>query len=164
MVPTHPHLPVRTDRDGGDGLGIVDALAQLSFLIQGVLVDRAAAHDLSTAQTRLLGILRDRRPTMQELARLQGLDKSSVTGLVDRAEARGLVRREPSTDDRRTVRVVLTPVGRRLIGEVAGAFERDIDAATADLTAEEVTQLADLATRIVRRAATTAPGDGATPV
>ena len=70
-------------------LGPVEGLAQLSFLVLGTLERRAAEHDVSIAQTRLLGVLRDRRPTMQELAKLLGLDKSSVSGLVDRAERRG---------------------------------------------------------------------------
>src|SRR3954462_10769404 len=71
----------------------VDVLVQLSFLVQGVLGRIAAEHDLSLTQVRLLGILRDRRPGMLELARHLGLDKSSMTGLVARAEKRGLVRR-----------------------------------------------------------------------
>src|SRR5580692_1760722 len=96
-------------------LGIVDALAQLSFLVQGMLAKRAAAHDLSMIQTRLLGVLRDREPMMQELARLLELDKSSATGLVDRAEKRGLVKRTPSIEDRRSIRVTLTPLGRRIV-------------------------------------------------
>src|ERR1700691_1163926 len=102
-------------------LGIVDALAQLSFLVQGTLVRHAATHDLSMIQTQLLGVLRDRVPTMQELARLLELDKSSVTGLVDRAERRGLVKRTPSIDDRRAVGVNLTSSGRRVVGDVVGA-------------------------------------------
>ena len=90
-----------TTRTGGapaarDQLGPVDGLAQLSFVIQGMLERRADEHDLSIIQTRLLGVLRDRKPTMNELARFLGLDKSSVTGLVDRAERRGLVARVPS--------------------------------------------------------------------
>ena len=55
---------------------------------------------------------RDREPTMQELARLLDSDKSSVTGLVDRAEKRALVQRMPSTDDHRVIRVSLTSSGR----------------------------------------------------
>src|SRR5580698_7627622 len=89
-------------------LNMVDGLAQLSFLIQGMLERRASEHELSMIQTRLLGVLRDRTPTMNELAKLLELDKSSVTGLVDRAERRGLVVRVPSTDDRRVVLVSLT--------------------------------------------------------
>jgi hypothetical protein len=41
-------------------LTTVDALAQVSFLVQGTLERRAAEHDCSLIQTRLLGILRDR--------------------------------------------------------------------------------------------------------
>jgi hypothetical protein len=70
-----------------------------------MLERRAAEHDLSIIQTRLLGVPRDRKPTMNELAWFLGLDKSSVTGLVDRAERRGLVARVPSTTDRRAVLV-----------------------------------------------------------
>src|ERR1700691_3430438 len=76
-------------------LSPADGLAQLSFLIQGILERRAREQDLSIIQIRLLGVLRDRRPTMNELARLLGLDKSSVTGLVDRAEGGDLVVRAP---------------------------------------------------------------------
>src|ERR1700749_4966555 len=90
-----------SSRPGGQ-LSPVDGLAQLSFVIQGMLERRAAGHHLSLAQVRLLGVLRDRMPTMNELARRLGLDKSSTTGLVDRAERRGLVARVPSATDRRS--------------------------------------------------------------
>src|SRR6516162_3299625 len=109
-----------TTRTGGasrarERLSPVDGMAQLSFVIQGMLERRAAEHDLSVIQTRLLGILRDRTPTMNELARFLRLDKSSVTGLVDRAERRGLVTRLPSATDRRAVQVSLTADGRTLV-------------------------------------------------
>ena len=139
-----PALPA-----GDDDLGIVDALAQLSFLVQGTLAKRAAARDLSMIQTRLLGVLRDREPTMQELARLLELDKSSVTGLVDRAERRGLVRRAPSRDDRRSVRVSLTARGRHVIAQVGRAFRADLASLTDCLPPAGSRQLSALATRIV---------------
>jgi MarR family transcriptional regulator, lower aerobic nicotinate degradation pathway regulator len=107
-------------------LSAVDGLAQLSFVILGMLERRAAADDVSIAQIRLLGVLRDRTPTMNELARILGLDKSSATGLVDRAERRGLVRRMPSVTDRRAVLVSLADSGRSLISEVAAGFETDV--------------------------------------
>jgi DNA-binding MarR family transcriptional regulator len=134
-----------------DDLGLVDALAQLSFLVQGTLAQHAGNHETSVVQARLLGILRDREPTMQELARLLGLDKSSTTGLVDRAEARGLVRRVPSSEDRRSIRVRLTPAGRRRVTTVAASFAAEIDALTADLTAAERSTLSKLASRVVLR-------------
>src|SRR5580700_11244647 len=103
-------------------LGVVDALAQLSFIVQGALGRIAAEHDLSIVQTRLLGVLRDRSPGMNELARYLELDKSSITGLVDRAEQRGLVRRKASSSDRRAIDVTITPAGRRMIARVEAAF------------------------------------------
>ena len=116
-----------TTRTGGapaarQQLSPVDGLAQLSFLVQGLLERRAAEHDLSIIQTRLLGVLRDRTPTMNELARFLGLDKSSVTGLVDRAERRGLVARVPSATDRRAVLVSLTDEGRAFVSQAAAAL------------------------------------------
>ena len=107
-------------------LNPADGLAQLSFLIQGILERRAREHDLSVVQIRLLGVLRDRTPTMNELARLLGLDKSSVTGLVDRAERRGLVMRVPSAADRRAVLVSLTDHGRSLVSAGAARFDADV--------------------------------------
>lgn len=111
---------------GRGTVSTVDGLAQLGFLVHGLLERHAAGHDLSMIQARLLGILRDRRPTMNELARLLELDKSSVSGLVDRAERRGLVTRVPSTADRRSVLVELTDDGRSLVDGVAARFEADI--------------------------------------
>jgi MarR family transcriptional regulator, lower aerobic nicotinate degradation pathway regulator len=134
---------------GQPDLGIVDALAQLSFLVQGRLAGHAAVHDVSMAQTRLLGILRDREPTMQELARLLDSDKSSVTGLVDRAEKRKLVQRTPCLDDHRVIRVSLTPSGRRIVNQVVEAFQLDIGSATAGLSASDKQRLSTLATRLV---------------
>src|ERR1700733_13035211 len=97
-----------------EDLGIVDSLVQLSFLVQGVLGSVAARYDLSITQTRLLGVLRDREPGMLELSNFLGLEKSSVTGLIDRAERRGLVRRVANSQDGRGIHVQLTDEGRTL--------------------------------------------------
>ena len=50
---------------------------------------------------------------MQELEERSLFTRSGLTRLVDRIEAAGLVQREPVPGDRRGVRVVLTPEGRR---------------------------------------------------
>jgi DNA-binding MarR family transcriptional regulator len=134
---------------GQSDLGLTDALAQLTFTVQGVLGRIAAAHDLSIVQTRLLGVLRDRRPTINELAGYLQLDKSSVTGLVDRAQERGLVRRSASALDARRVHVSITPAGRRLVGQAAAAFADDIAGLVSDLSASERSRLSLLASRVV---------------
>ncbi len=100
---------------------VMDSLVQASFAVIALLSTVAADHDLSLTQLRVLAILRDRAPTMTELAAHLGLERLTVSGLIDRAVGRGLVRREVSHDDRRAVRVSLTPEGRRLAA--AGAEE-----------------------------------------
>ena len=143
-----------TTRTGGapaarKQLSPVDGLAQLSFLVQGLLERRAAEHDLSIIQTRLLGVLRDRTPTMNELARFLGLDKSSVTGLVDRAERRGLVARVPSATDRRAVLVSLTDEGRSFVSQAAAAFEADVSALLSRLPPRERETLSRIVSRLL---------------
>lgn len=130
-------------------LSPVDGLAQLSFLLYGTLERRAAEQGLSVIQTRLLGVLRDRRPTMNELARLLGLDKSSTTGLVDRAEGRGLVRRMSSAEDGRVVLVALTGTGRAVGARVASAFEQDVSDLLARLRPAERDGLAAVVSRLL---------------
>jgi MarR family transcriptional regulator, lower aerobic nicotinate degradation pathway regulator len=130
-------------------LGPVDALAQLSFAVLGALERRAGEDDLSMIQTRLLGVLRDRRPTMNELAALLQLDKSSVSGLIDRAERRKLVQRVASQTDGRATHVTLTRKGRALATRVANGFAVDVTDLLAGLSAAERRTLTSLATRVV---------------
>jgi MarR family transcriptional regulator, lower aerobic nicotinate degradation pathway regulator len=148
-VPRNDHPIVLTPLPGEDELGLVDGLAQLSFAVQGALGRIAATYDVSVVQARLLGILRDRRPTIKELAGLLQLDKSSVTGLVDRAEERGFVRRNPSLIDGRSVQVSITSTGRHLIDEATAAFESEIGGLVADLTPAQRSELSKTATAIV---------------
>ena len=138
-----------TPLPGEGDLGLVDALAQLTFAVQGALARIAAEQDVSVPAARLLGIVRDREPTIGELAMFLQLDKSSVTGLVDRAAERGLVVRAASPVDRRSVRVVITAAGRALIDQGAADLEAEIAVLVADLTPAQRTRLSVIASRIV---------------
>jgi DNA-binding MarR family transcriptional regulator len=86
---------------------------------------------------------------MQELARFLGLDKSSVTGLVDRAERRGLVVRAPSPADRRAVLVRLTDAGRALVGTAAEQFGSDVTELLGELGPEDRAALSRLVSRLL---------------
>ena len=130
-------------------LSPVDGLAQLSFLIHRMLERRAAEHDLSLVQTRLLGVLRDRRPTMNELGKVLALDKSSVSGLVERAERRGLVTRAPSPADGRAVLVSLTDHGRSLVSEASSQFGADVFALLNPLSPSERGALSRFVSRLL---------------
>jgi DNA-binding MarR family transcriptional regulator len=95
-----------------EDLALRDALVQMSFEVMGRLTQLAAEEGMSLTQLRVLGVLRDRQPRMADLARVLGLDRSSITGLIDRAQRRGLVERIAEEGDGRVVRVALTEEGQ----------------------------------------------------
>jgi DNA-binding MarR family transcriptional regulator len=75
--------------------------------------DRAAEeNDMTGAQVRALLSLDEPSP-MSSLAGHMGCDASNVTGIADRLEARGLIRRETGTD-RRIKLLALTPDGEKV--------------------------------------------------
>ncbi|OPH57797.1 transcriptional regulator [Paenibacillus ferrarius] len=135
--------------DNQSELSIVDSLVQLSYLVQTVLGRVGAGHDLSIIQIRLLGILRDREPSMLQLAQYLGLDKSSITGLVDRAERRGLVERTISPTDRRGFNVRVTSAGQQLIDVVGNEIKHQINAVIEGLIESERAHLTELASKVL---------------
>jgi DNA-binding MarR family transcriptional regulator len=129
--------------------GLVDALAQTAFAITAVLTRGAAGHDLSLTQLRVLAILRGRRLRMSALADHLGLERSTLSGLVDRAESRGLVARAPSPEDRRVVEVLLTPAGVGLAERVTDDIGRELTPLTETLAGRERRQLQGLLERML---------------
>ncbi|MGW4021296.1 MarR family winged helix-turn-helix transcriptional regulator [Streptomyces sp. NPDC005009] len=123
---------------------LVDALVRSTFQVVGVLTRIGAERDLSLTQLRVLGILRDRRPRMTELAAFLGLDKSTLSGLIDRAERRGLVARGKNPQDRRVVDVFLTPVGLEVAEQVYGEVRRALAPATERLDPQDRDRLVRL--------------------
>src|SRR5258706_6500496 len=90
-------------------------LVRLFFAQRANLPPLAAKLQLSPAQCHVLHLIEPDRPIpMGQLAETLACDASNVTGLVDRLESRGLVRRRPSDADRRVKVLVLTPMGTRL--------------------------------------------------
>src|SRR6476661_4258022 len=70
---------------------------------------------LSPVQCHVLHLIEPDRPLpMRRLAQTLSCDASNVTGLIDRLEARGLVERRPSAQDRRVKELRLTSAGLRL--------------------------------------------------
>jgi DNA-binding MarR family transcriptional regulator len=63
---------------------------------------------------------------MSELADYLGLDKSTISGLVDRAEKRGLLQRAANPADGRGVDVLLTADGNKLAERGATQIARSL--------------------------------------
>jgi DNA-binding MarR family transcriptional regulator len=90
-------------------------LVKFFFAQRAQLPGSEAEFDLSPAQCHVLHLIEPGRPLpMGRLARTLSCDASNVTGLVDRLESRGLIRREPSDADRRVKVLRLTADGARV--------------------------------------------------
>ena len=85
-----------------------------------------ARWDLSPSQFNILNLL-DGQPegfSQISLSRQLIMHRSNITGLVDRLEARGLVRRAENPADRRAFNVVLTSAGKKLIRSIQPHYYR----------------------------------------
>ena len=86
---------------------------------------RSASADcgLSPIQAKTLLHMDVKRPsTMSEVAQTAACEPSNLTGIVDKLEARGLVRRRATTDDRRIKMVLLTREGAALRDRLVARF------------------------------------------
>lgn len=129
--------------------GLVDALVPAAFATMAVLSRIGAENDLSLTMLRVLGILRDRRPRMAELADRLGLEKQTMSGLITRAERRGLVMRIPSSDDRRATDVLLTSEGNDLFDRLHDQMQRALAPLTEQLGKSDQQRLQDLLWRML---------------
>jgi len=82
----------------------------LSQLVPTILPDV----DISTQQLNVLYLVRTLDASMAEMARILGVAPTVITGLVDRLESRGLIRREVHPSDRRRIQLVLTDRGNEI--------------------------------------------------
>ncbi len=92
---------------------VVGLWFQMQARLEAHFTELAAQHELSAVQAKvLLQLPADGAMTMRALAGQLQYDASNLTGVVDRLEATGAVRRKSHPQDRRVKRVELTAEGR----------------------------------------------------
>jgi DNA-binding MarR family transcriptional regulator len=136
------------------------ALDSVGYLIKQVgvsvtqHVDRELTeHGLSDAQWKpLFMLVQQRASTVAELARECGMDPGAMTRLLDRLEAKALVQRVRCTDDRRVVRLAITPAGREAVAGVPEVLAGVVNAHLAGFTRDEWQTLKGLLRRMVDNA------------
>lgn len=105
----------------------------------------AARHGLTAQQLSALSLLAHGGPlSLGELGERMRTGASTLTGIVDRMEAVGLVARERSAEDRRVWRVTLTTRGKALAAQVEttpGGVVREALAALAPAERRELARL-----------------------
>lgn len=97
----------------------IDTSDQSTALDISAILQRAATEKLGLSGFRTLLLLHDQGPaSLSTIAAHCGQTSSAVTSLADRLTKLGLVRREHSTTDRRSIRLELTFEGRNAIARI----------------------------------------------
>lgn len=128
------------------------AIAALRDLILASEAYRqAVAHHLGLGVTEtqaMSNLIASSAMGQTELADALGITTSSVTSLIDRMEAAGLVKRQPHPRDRRRTVVQLTKYGRETVELTRAWFIRAFDEVADDQLDEVAETLTSLATNL----------------
>lgn len=97
-------------------------------LVDSSAKKRARAYGLTIEGVRVLFRLltKDSR-TVNELARLTGVETSTLSRLLDRMGDKGLIRRQRNVEDGRSVQVSLTAKGRKLALQHRPVYYKDYE-------------------------------------
>lgn len=132
------------------GLLIKHVLASMSRM-----ADRDMAEvGLTVMQWRPLMLIHlGKADTAAELARLADVDTGAMTRTLDRLQAKGLLRRLRSTEDRRMIKLELTPQGREAAGHCPAILARTQQHHLQGFSQQEIDQLRGFLTRMLANGA-----------
>lgn len=120
-----------------------EAMGELFMLQRARMMALCRELDLFPPQLLVLKSL-DRPRPMSEVAATLACDSSNLTGITDRLEERGLVRRGADEKDRRVKLLILTDEGKRMRRKVVGRLQQP-PAGVAALSDRDLEQLKRLA-------------------
>jgi DNA-binding MarR family transcriptional regulator len=127
---------------------ILDIVPRLNRWAEASVARAAGEKRLSLRQLSALTMIESEKTTLGDVARRLMVTPAVVTGLIDRLERRGYVRRINSTDDRRRVLLALTDEGRTAAESVTNLLQREMSAVLAGFSPSELEQLDKSLTRL----------------
>ncbi len=116
-----------------------------------IFLEEAEPHGVTPVQfAALLTVARQPGLDQRSLAATIGLDTSTVASVIDRLEARGLMTRQPSLEDRRLRLLHATPAGLALLDEVEPGVVRAQERILGPLAPAERTEFLRLLMKLVQ--------------
>lgn len=88
-----------------------------------------------------LGELDDYKTTQGNIAKYMNLNSSTMSGIIDRLEAKGFVARLPNPNDKRTIFISLTSKGEKLLGTSPQLLHKRLSSRLEKLPKEKVKQI-----------------------
>lgn len=120
---------------------MLDIIPRLNRWAEASVARAAGDNRLSLRQLSALTMIESEQTTLGDVARCLMVTPAVVTGLIDRLERRGYVRRINSTDDRRRVLLALTDEGRVAAESVAGQLREEMASALSSFSMSDLEQL-----------------------
>lgn len=125
-------------------------LKRAYLFMRKALDERLKRHQLTTSQFEILGYLYRSSPMEQQmLQHRSGITAATLTGILDKLEARGLLQRIPNQSDARTKQVTLTPRGTALFAELIDLLHGFEESMLKGFSVAEKALLTDWLERIV---------------
>lgn len=115
----------------------LDVITRLNRWAQSAMLQDQIKGELSLRQLSALYIIEHEPTTPGQLARRLMVTPAVVTGLIDRLERRGFVRRESESEDRRRIHLELTEAGRAAGASVRRELALYFSCALGDLSEDE---------------------------
>jgi DNA-binding MarR family transcriptional regulator len=127
---------------------IKNTVAALRRLLRAVYIDNAKMsrqYGVTGAQGSVMRSLRDSGPASSaQLSRILYVKPSTMTGIIDRLEKKGLVVRTPKIGDRRVSIIMMTPEGEVLTRQLPDPLEMKLVSNLSDLDTEHVKQVSTI--------------------
>ena len=131
-----------------DSIGYL--LKQVRLSLERAVDGEMEEHDLTGVQWGPLLMLHFKMgTTAADLSRISCVDTGAMTRMLDRLEAKGLLRRTPCAKDRRVVQLELTPDGARLCREIPFGLARINNRLLTGFTRNEFETLKDFLRRML---------------
>lgn len=150
-----PALPLLDDLPG-------HYIRRLQQIAVAIFLEETDGHGITPVQFAALAeVARAPQIDQRTLARRIGYDTSTIGGVVDRLEARGLLQRNASKADRRVRLLTLTAAGQALLDAVMAPMQRAQDRMLAPLPPSERGQFMRMLRQLVEanNALSRAPSD-----
>ncbi len=121
-----------------DSIRILQSVRRIAQCVEHHSKRLAATHNITSPQlVALLAIAEMGPSTLKSIGRAIQLSPSTVVGIVDRLEEKGLVQRERDTRDRRNVFVAVTVAGQLVLANAPSALPNGFGSALGALPEDD---------------------------
>lgn len=131
-----------------NNLGLL--IKRVHMLLHRIIELKVMPLDLTATQWRpLLLISKKEINTPAELARFMHVDTGAMTRTLDRLEAKGFLTRQRCLEDRRVVRIALTPSGQDVIEQILPVIADTLNLHLEGFSKDEIQMLFGLLHRLI---------------